>query len=452
MTRLVQVVLLATALPLLLTASSEAQERSSTEVLTLPEAVERALAFYPSVDMTRSVALGTEAAVGKVTSTKWPRFTASASAMRYQEAMVVTPIHGFTPGVAPSFDQTLFQGGAGARYTLFDGFGRNGLIEAARSESGAAQTAVVDAIQGLTLGVTATYLNVLGQAQMLEAQDRRMDALEAERGRVAQLREVGRAADIALMRVEAALAVAEADRVSLVAALNVAEQDLSRLTGLSVDRTRAAGLVAVTSSDTVSGARGALLEEALRSNPTVRQARQQEAAAQARVSVAQSGRWPRLDAVANYNTWASLNSDPVAEWNVGMLLSWPLFTGGAVTHEIGRAEAEVEAASARARLRETNVANELDRALSSAREARARVASLTTALARSEEVARIEQLRLDGGTGVQSEYLNAEADLFSIRAALVQASYGEMLAHVALARVTGRLDSEWLNRNFGGTP
>ena len=454
MTRTVQVFLIAaaTAIPWVAPASVDAQVRAATAPITLPEAVTLALAHYPAVDMTRSLARGAEEAAGQVTSTRWPRLTATASAIRYEEAMIVTPIHGFTPGLAPPFDRTLFQGAAGVRYTLFDGFGRVGRIDAARSESDAAQLAVTGAIQSLTVRVSATYLNVLGGVEMLAAQDRRIAALEAERGRAQQLRDVGRAADVDLLRVEAALAVAAADRISLVSDLEVAEQHLSRLTGVPVERARAAFLVPVTSSDTISESRGVLLEQALQSNATVLQARQQEAAARARVTVARSERWPRLDALANYNTWASPEQDPVAEWNVGMLVSWPLFTGGAVTHEIGRAEAEVDAASARTRLMEAGVADDLDQALSSAREARARVASLTTAVARSDEVARIERLRLDSGSGVQSEYLDAEADLFAIRAALVQARHGEILASVMLARVTGTLGAEWLNRNFGEMP
>lgn len=429
-----------------------AQEPALATRLMLREAVEQAVAHYPGV---RAALLGAEAAASAASAAagaRLPGFGVSVSASRYQEPMLVTPIHGFTPALSPAFDRDLFQGAAAIRYTVFDGLGRGARIDAARAESDASAHEVGRASQALMARVSATYLGILGSARVLEAQDRRIAALEAERARVRQLLEVGRAAVADLLRVEAVLAGAQAERVSLAAALDVGEQQLSRLTRLPVDRTRAAQLVPVTLRDTTLASRDALLAAALAANPAVLGEQRRHSAARARTTVARSERWPRLDVAASYMGWASAQDDPIAEWNVGVTVSWPLFTGGARSRQIHRSEAELAAAGERLRLAESDVAEELDAALSAAFEARARIASLVTAVARSEEVARIEQLRLDAGAGVQRDWLEAEAVLFANRAALVQARYGEILARVALARVTGRLDVDWLARNLGGTP
>jgi outer membrane protein TolC len=86
---------------------------------------------------------------------------------------------------------------------------------------------------------------------------------------------------------------------------------------------------------------------------------------------------------------------------------------------------------------ELQVEEAIDRALSGIREARARVESLVIAVARAEEVARIEQLLLETGSGTQTDFLSAEADLLAIRADLVDARHAEIAARVDLARVTG---------------
>jgi outer membrane protein TolC len=82
--------------------------------------------------------------------------------------------------------------------------------------------------------------------------------------------------------------------------------------------------------------------------------------------------------------------------------------------------------------------------MASYREGQARVPALSTAVEHLEEVARIEQLALATGTGVQTDYLSAEAELVRARAELVRARHAEIAARVALARATGQLTMAWL--------
>ena len=52
------------------------------------------------------------------------------------------------------------------------------------------------------------------------------------------------------------------------------------------------------------------------------------------------------------------------------------------------------------------------------------------------------------GSGVQTDFLRAESELFQARAALAQARHGEVMASVKLARVTGDLNLEWIRENM----
>jgi outer membrane protein TolC len=63
-------------------------------------------------------------------------------------------------------------------------------------------------------------------------------------------------------------------------------------------------------------------------------------------------------------------------------------------------------------------------------------------------VARIEALAREVGSGTQTDYLNAEADLVSARARLAEAEHAEIAARLELARVTGVLSLEWLVRHL----
>lgn len=58
-------------------------------------------------------------------------------------------------------------------------------------------------------------------------------------------------------------------------------------------------------------------------------------------------------------------------------------------------------------------------------------------------VARTERLRLEVGTGTQTDYLAAEADLLVARADLAQVGHSVIVARAELARITGELDLSW---------
>jgi outer membrane protein len=146
--------------------------------------------------------------------------------------------------------------------------------------------------------------------------------------------------------------------------------------------------------------------------------------------------------------YAASASDPAREWQGGVHVSYPLFTGGARSAAADRASAEVAGARAELAAGELRVSEAIDRALSASEAARAKVAALRAAVEQATEVTRIERLALDAGTGVQSDYILAEAELLRVRAALTEAIYAEVLARVELARVTGEISPEWIKQNL----
>ncbi len=62
------------------------------------------------------------------------------------------------------------------------------------------------------------------------------------------------------------------------------------------------------------------------------------------------------------------------------------------------------------------------------------------AVARAEEVVRIERLRVESEQATQSDYLDAEANLLMARAGLARARYGAWMSRIRLARTLGRLE------------
>jgi outer membrane protein TolC len=151
----------------------------------------------------------------------------------------------------------------------------------------------------------------------------------------------------------------------------------------------------------------------------------------------------------NYGSFSGENS---LEWNVGVSVAYSLFNGGTVSSALARSVSAARSASQRARLMELEVAGEVDRGLSAVEEADARIESLATAVARFDEVSRIEKLRLDTGVGIEADYVRAEADRLAAEADLIEARYAEVAARAELARVAGSSSPEWIEQNLRNEP
>ena len=110
---------------------------------------------------------------------------------------------------------------------------------------------------------------------------------------------------------------------------------------------------------------------------------------------------------------------------MGVSVAYSLFNGGAVSAALARSVSTARSAAERARSTELEVAGEVDRGLSAIMEADARIESLATALARFDEVSRIERLRLETGVGTEADYVRAEADRLAAEANLIVARYAD---------------------------
>jgi outer membrane protein TolC len=420
--------------------------------LSLGRAVTTVLARHPSLAAAQAGCDAARAATGEARAASYPALRLGGTATQYQEPMLVTPLHGFVLNQLPPFDNTVFQGTLGAGYTLFDGGARGGRIEAAQRTAESAEATRAATAQELAARTVNAYLQVLGTAQVLASQDQRLASLDAELGRARQFRAAGRAADVEVLRAEAAHAAATAERIRLAAVLDVAERDLARLADIPVDSTRVVRLVPVALADTILPERAAILAAARASSPALAQARAQFAAAAANTGVARGARWPDVKLFGNYVGWADDAGHDALEWNAGAALAYPIFSGGAIASNIDRADAGQRGAAAALRLAELQLAQSLDLAMARCEQAHARVASLATAVQRFVEVVRIEKLSLAAGSGTQTDYLRAEADLLEARAGWVEARHGEMSARAELARITGTLDGAWIARTLENEP
>jgi outer membrane protein len=187
-------------------------------------------------------------------------------------------------------------------------------------------------------------------------------------------------------------------------------------------------------------------------NTDVQTAARRADAAAASVGAVKATRLPQLHASTAIVDRSNITGRWLSEWQVGVGLSWPLFTGGARESAIDRAEAASRAAQEQLRLTRLVADQQQDDARAAYDASRARLGALDAAALQAAEVARITALARDVGGGTQTDYLLAESALFRARSALVQARHAVIAARVELARVLGELNRNWIVTSLESQP
>ena len=422
-----------------------------TTRLTMAGVIDRALAQYPSIGVARAGRSRAAADARDAAAALRPRLVLDASATHYQEPFLVYPLHGFpapaAPATLPPFDRTLIQGSAFASWTLFDFGQRRSRLRAARAFEGAADAALTTAQAAVVARTATAYLRVLTAREVLAAQDQRLVALEAESARARRLLAEGTVPRLMVLRADAALARARAERTQATAQRDVAEQTLARLADLNGADVGRAALAPASLADTAAAlpARDSLVARAVASSPEILESRRRSDAARAGANASRATRYPELRLLTGIVDRGATGHDFRAEWQAGFSLAHSLYTGGQRGAQIARADADASLADAQHRQAELNAAEAVDRALAAASEARGRSAALASALEQTLAVAEVERTSLEIGSGTQTDYLDALADVVRERSALSEARHAELAALIELARVTGRLTIEWLN-------
>ncbi|HSW29616.1 MAG TPA: TolC family protein [Longimicrobiales bacterium] len=417
------------------------------QALTLAGAADAALATHPSVLAAGARVDGADAARRAARAAFLPSVMGTSGLTRYAEPMVVAPLHGFDPMHPPDFDRTLVQSQLGMEWTLLDFGARRAQVRGAQAVEEGLGLRRNATVQELLEAVAGAYTGVLAARDLREAALRQTESLASELDRAQQRLREGTAARVEVLRAEAALLDARAQLATAEARTGLAERNLARLMG--ADPTLVAGReLADVAPREGAGTPDVGREQAAGApitDPRVEAARRSVQAARARLSQERAGRLPTLKGSAGLLSFGSGAGEYVTEWQAGLRVSWPLFTGGARSAAIARAEADLRVAEEELRQAELGVAASLDGADAALAEATARARALQASVAQWEEVARIETLSLETGAGVQQDFLRAEAALFQARAGYARARYDEILAFVGRARAQGTLDRGWMD-------
>ncbi|HEX7152125.1 MAG TPA: TolC family protein [Thermoanaerobaculia bacterium] len=397
-------------------------------VLTLDEAVARALEQNPQ----QQVALATAAAADEqaliARASRWPVVTADARVARWQSKaflpkQLLSRIPERIDVIGPTNDVSA---GVDVRYTLWDSGRRDAEIDAAQCGANAARAEVSTTRAQLAFAVHEAYFRLLASNAALEAARARLTRAE-EHVRIAGIRKsAGASPQMDVVRARVEVARAKADVASAQADASVARGALNTLLGQSPD----------TDIDVAPATLAA--EEATIERPEIAAQRERVAAQKRLVSATKSASGPRVGVQGAYglrdDEWIADDQ----EWSIGVGVELDLFDRGR-KHRVARANQELAREEARLQQLQASVDQEVWSARANVREVRAAVEATVAAVTEAQEALRLARARYDAGAGTINDLLDAEAALTQAEALRIGTVYQEQIALSALKKASGRL-------------
>ena len=408
--------------------------------LTLPDALARAQAHYPTVEAALAAIDAARAGTTVQEAARRPQLSAGAA---YGYTSIRPYVAIALPGLPAGAIYENVQDSIGATLTVREqltDFGRTrALVELARTGEASARDALEAVRRQLGYSVIQSYYGVLLLGRSAGVADEEITALQ-EALRIAQRRlEQGSATRLDVLSTEVRLANARNRRTDIGAALVRQEAALRRLAGLPPGT----AVAAEGSFDT--GRPVPTLAEAvaagLEGRPDARLARDAEASALVRVDAAGREMRPVLAAQAT----AGVDNGNVPNLyarrgyaTAGVSLSVPLLNGGRASGD--RLEASSTLRSARAGIAEVAavVGDEVESALADLSAAGARLGSADTLVDQATEALALARTRYTNGVITNFELLDAQSAARAAELSRLQARYDWAVAWQALSRASGR--------------
>ncbi len=410
--------------------------------LTLEEATQRALAASPRVVTAQHDASAATQAASQARARRFGAIDLTGAYNHYESGRLVRPMAielfkdpagGFSQ--LPWDADQLHYGISWQIPLLAGGALSEGQRIARLGADSAASTAAFTRTE-VRFAVRAAYRNALVLTHALAAAEAYVSALERDAADADLKAKLGTWARVDAEKVRFALAGAQAEREGLRAQRRSAKVSLAALMG---DEPSAEGYALEDVPEERTHVPGPVdPSPALTQRADLSAAQSQTQAAERREALAKKSFGPEVAVIGSWlsNRGLSLGeSFPTHELSVVVRI--PLFDGGARLAGLRQARAARAAADERLRGKRLEVAAQVRDAAARLDAAEAQLEAGKTQRALGSEVARVEKLKLDQGTGKIEDYLAAQAQRLRGETAYWQGLYGLQTAWDYFEFVTG---------------
>jgi len=319
--------------------------------------------------------------------------------------------------------------------------GQRRTVEAQRAQVAAAEANVADAQVSLSAEIAQNYVNLRDRQQRIALSERssamQRQMLALTRQRFAR----GTASALDVERLRGQVESTDAERLPLGAEVEGYLNALAVLTGVepgAVDAMlKAPAPVPLPPASVAVGDSAALLQR----RPDIRAAERTIAAQTARIGIAESARFPRINLLGIIGLGGSRLSDLTDLGNLSAIaapmLQWSFLDFGRNAARVRQAEGVREEAEARYRSTVLGALRDAENALSRFGNRRSTVASIARAKASADRAAALMQQRYRAGTATLIDTLDAERQRVAAEQNLSAATAGLTTDFVALQKALG---------------
>ena len=178
------------------------------------------------------------------------------------------------------------------------------------------------------------------------------------------------------------------------------------------------------------------IDKAYKSRPDLTSLVFKREAAEKSIKLANTGYYPVLTGNAAYNR--SGEKFPLGEgWNVGVALSFPLFSGFLTKYQVEEAQANLDVFKANEELLRQNIFLEVQQIFLNLKEAEERIPVAELAVKQAEENLGLANGRYAAGVGNPIEVTDAQVGLSNAKSVYIQALYDYKVAQSTLEKAMG---------------
>jgi outer membrane protein TolC len=409
--------------------------RAIGRVLTLDECIAIALEAQPSIQATLYDYAAARARVREAFSPLLPQLAGTATATRSNSTVLTTSTAtGRTFAVVVNRQPAdTFLAQVQLSQLLFD-FGKTlAATQVARKLAEVSAEGVELQRQLITLTVKEAYTNILLAQRLIRVQEQALERAELNLSSAKGFVDVGTQPLSTAVRAEVDVANAKVDLINARNALRTARVALN--TAMAVDASAQTEIKDNLEYEPTTIDRAALRAEAIRQSPEYRQARLQSSAAEAGVQAASRNFLPNISGTGSYGG-TQLDLNPT--WSRGLAFTWNIFDGGNRVAAYDEAKANLGAASARVKVAELTLIQNLEQAEIAVEAAQERIQAARVLIASSQENFRLAQGRFDVGVGTILELTDAQLALTQASNTEAQALADYRIALAQLDRAAGR--------------
>ena len=401
------------------------------EVVSLDRCIRIALLKQPSIVAAYFTVEANRSRVGEALSNYYPQLGVSGGFSRYS-----------SPGTLTEINSTLYGMGYFNQYTssvtltqnIYD-FGKtSSQVKIQKFNLDSAGSDLETSKEQIVLNVKQDYYAVIQASRNRAVADESVGQYKQHLDQARGFFDVGAKPRYDVITAEVNLSNAKLNLITADNALKIARVNLNNAMGVpdapeyTVEDSLAFNKYGITLDNALS--------RAMANRPDIKSLALRRSAAEESVQLAKTGYYPALTGSASYN-WEGTRFPLDNEWNVGVALSFPIFSGFLTKHQVGEAVSNLNVARANEEALRQSVVLDVEQSYLNLKQAEDSIATADLAVSQATENLDIANGRYAAGVGNPIEVTDAQVTYSNAKLAYIQALTNYNVAHASLLKAMG---------------